>query len=152
MVVTFGQVGATLSAAPFVLQHDVKCGFHIRTFRVCISRYSRYTIWQSEMISIFSNGFAWHLTRWNSIRTKTKWLDYYASTLLLILIKMWTYPLKVRFSSKYKKTQQCIDWLSAVIQQDQESFDVLNQAFNTCNLHFKFRFLCHIFQECSGHT
>ena len=29
-------------------------------------------------------------------------------------------------------------WLSAEIQEDEESFNVLNQAFNTCSLHFKF--------------
>ena len=42
-------------------------------------------------------------------------------------------------------------WLFAVIQVDQESFDVLSQAFNACSLHFKFIFLCHIFRECCGH-
>ena len=90
----------------------------------------------------FSNVSPGHLTRWNSIKTKTRCVDYYYSTLLVTVIHIVDLSNNVIFSSKYKNTCTVVLrlWLSAVIQEDQESFDVFNQACKTCCLHFEYSF------------
>ena len=87
--------------------HDVKCGFHIRSFHICISRYSRFTICQWEKILIFFNSFAW---TFNTLKYH-KWPkpNVWITTILLYywyLYILGAYPIKMKFSSKYKKHTQ----------------------------------------------
>ena len=136
MVVTYEQVGATLLAASFMPQPWRQMWFHIRTFHICISRYSLTQYAIGRRYWYFSTVSPGHLTRLNIIKTKTGCVDYYYSSLLLTII----HSVDLSSQSGVLCTLLPRLWSSVVIQVDQNSFDVLNQAFNTCSLRFKGRF------------